>query len=601
MKLPNESNITVKPSSPSNASVEASQVSSAATPKQSQASLPASIQTLINTWAKVQSSQTLPPSQNQQVLSQLAQLIGQGPIPDTYNQGPSVSEKLNLSTLAQSLDKTSPLSDTLKLVLIKLMSVKGPINILSERPIQIGAHVLLTQTAQGKLSLQAAQPPAVLNTFRAQFVTQNFNPSPIPLIDSHQASTKETHLGFKLTPLPTTTLKSDVPLAPQSLQQAITNSGQNFEAKLAQLLNTATTKHANPAQETQQTLSSPDKHSDTSKSIANKIIQVEQNIQKWVSLFQQKLSAQSDKSTQHQVPNSSTNNLNFSKPTPSVQNEKPLVDIHAAPSRAPTTHSALANDHKDWLINNQKQLLEQLSTQLLQRKNSFIPNWSALQTQGQALGSNIKTFQDLTQWLTLLMLPKVNSDGQGEPIWPKALSVQPQLQQTLTALLSSLNQSGDDNEATLLRQLLNINQTLSKLTHDQVQNRLWQGQGEPTQFQLSLPYVHQSHVQWCEFECKQQQAHTHEKEKTLGWHLILRFAQNSEHAFAIESHLKQEQLALTLWANQAKQLQHLHQNIPLIKHKLEHAGFKIDSITSKHGAPKPLNQPIQQSLIDVHT
>jgi hypothetical protein len=571
--------------------------------------MPKSIQALINTWAKVESSQPLSQAQNQQVLSQLAQLSGQSLATLTSKQGAGISEKLNLSNLAQSLSKESSLSDTLKLVLVKLISVKGPINILSERPLKPDTQVLLTQTPQGKLTLQTPQNTSLLNQFRTQFITQNFNPTPIPLVDSHQTSGKQHGIGQHFIPPPVTTLKSDIPLAPNTLKQALINSGQNLESKLASILNTQAPKTpATPVQQSnpQPANTQPASNTDSPKNMSGKIAQVEQNIQKWVSLFQQKLTNQSHPPIQNN--GSATETLtqqSLSKhPAMLAPGNTPTSTqlLNSTQNTANTTHSSVAHDHKNWLIQSQHKLLDALSTQLLRRKDSFIPNWPAMSSQGQNPGTSIKTFQDVSQWLELLMMPKHAGNLQGEALWPKALGVQPQLQQTLTALLSSFMQTDDDaGEAALLRQLLNINQSLSKLTHDQIQNRLWQGQSDTTQFQLSLPYIQQNQIQWCEFECKQQEENQQNKEKTTGWHLILRFAQNSEQAFAIESHLKQEQLALTLWANQAQQLKHLHQNMPLIKRKLEQAGFKIDSITSKHGIPKPLHQPIQQSLIDVHT
>jgi hypothetical protein len=595
MKLPSELNASTKPSTPTSTS------QTRATRAPNPDALPRTIQALINTWAKVESSQTLSASQNQQVLSQLAQLKGQ---PLTVSQNPSgqgVSEKLNLGNIAQSMTSQQPLSNTLKLALIKLMSVTGPISILSARPLKADTQVLLTQNTQGTLTLQTAQNPVLLNQFRTQFIGQNFIPTPIPLIDNHQASDKQTHPASYLAPLPSSTLKSGQPLTNTILQQAISNSGQNLESKLAQILTAQPIK--NSTQATATLTAEGLKPSSIDQSMSNKIAQVEQNIQKWVAHFQQKLISPTNttpSTATSSVTVSAQSGLPINQSLPAQQSVPPSLSEPVKPTTTMT--NGVSSDHKNWLIQSQQSLMEQLNARLLQRKDSFIPHWPAMTTQGQANTASIKTFQDLSQWLTLLMMPKHSDSSQGESLWPKSLAAQPQLQQTLSALLNSFTQSESDaNEASLLRQLLNINQTLSKLTHDQIQNRLWQGQSDTTQFQLSLPFVQQNQVQWCEFECKQQQTEQHKDEKTTGWHLILRFAQNTEHAFAIESHLKQEQLALTLWANQAQQLKRLHQNMPLIKQKLEHAGFKVDHISSKHGSPKPLNMPIQQSLIDVHT
>ncbi|MFY0640325.1 MAG: hypothetical protein JXR16_04700 [Bermanella sp.] len=605
MKLPHEPTINVQSTSPTQPPPKGAQVSRSGSPT---STTNPSIQALINTWAKVESSQTLPASQNQQVLRQLALLNGQTP-QSSQNQvvGGGISEKLNLSNIAQTLTKQAALPDNLKLVLIKLLSVQGPINILSNRPIATNTHVLLQQTPEGKLSIQSAQTPTPLNQFRSQFVAQNFILKPIALIDNNQITNKEIPLKFPFTTLPTTTLQSHVPLAPTTLKQALMDSGQNFEARLAQLLQSVPQATQGKAQiaatSTVNTNATQENQSNTHTNMQSKMAEVEKNIQKWVSLFQQKISSSTANNAQAntQVPSNASSQSTSVVQQPSLSSIKNADNLKSVLSQTPTStrsHDSLNNDHKNWLIQNQHQLLEQLSKQLLQRKDSFIPNWPATAFQGANAGASIKTFQDLSQWLTMLMIPKTNTDSQAESIWPKSLGVQPQLQQTLLALSNSLNQN--DNESLLLRQLLGINQSLSKLTHDQIQNRFFNTQ-DNTQFQLSLPYVHQNQIQWCDFECKQHTSTPSQNETVQGWHLILRFAQQTSHAFAVESQLKQEQLAVTLWASEAEQLKKLHQHIPLIKSKLEQAGFKIDSVTSKHGEPKPLHQPIQQSLIDVHT
>lgn len=588
MKLPHEPTINVQSPSPTQASANGAQVGSSSSPAPS---INPSIQALINTWAKVESSQPLPENQNQQVLRQLALLNGQTPhTGSNHLAGSGISEKLNLSNIAQTITKQAALPDNLKLVLVKLLSVKGPINILSNGPIATNSQVLLQQSPEGKLTIQSAQTPTPLNQFRSQFVAQNFILKPIALIDNHQSNQKEIPLKFPFTPLPNTTLQSHIPLAPATVKHALMDSGQNYEAKLAQLLQSPPQANLGKEPTPTSTATSPthDNQSNIHSNMQNKIAQVEQNIQKWVSLFQQKIS------------NTTPTNTSVVQPSPVSSTDKTEgLNNLINPNRSPTTsNDALKHDHKNWLIQNQSQLLEQLSKQLIQRKDSFIPNWPATAFQGVNPGVNIKTFQDLSQWLSMLMMPKSNNDNQTESIWPKSLAVQPQLQQTLLALSNSLNQN--DNESLLLRQLLGINQSLSKLTHDQIQNRFFNTQ-DHTQFQLSLPYVHQNQIQWCDFECKQHAPTQSKNEKVQGWHLILRFAQHTTYAFAIESQLTQEQLAVTLWASESEQLKKLHQHIPLIKSKLEQAGFKIDSVTSKHGEPKPLHQPIQQSLIDVHT
>lgn len=594
MKLPSEPNTSTQASKPSN-----TPLTGAAAPAQPK--LPQSIQTLIHTWAKVESSQPLPQGQNQQVLNQLAQLSGQSLTTPMDKQGTGISEKLNLSNIAQTLTQRTPIPQGIKLNLVKLMTIKGAINILSERPLTTSTQVLLTQTPEGRLTIKTPQNATPLNQFRGQFIAQNSNPTPIPLLDTHQASSKPNLMGSHLTPIPSTTLKADAPLTPDGLKQAIVDSGQNLEFKLAQLASKHPTKPTTLTPENRQPQGQT--QADTPDNMSSKLVKVEQNIQKWVTAFQQKRSNPAPESSPKKPAAQMSSALNTSNGSPSpLLKNKSLGTESKSSNHVSTNHALINNDHKSWLVQNQHQLFDTLNKQLQQHKDSFIPNWPGIAQQGQTPSNHIKTFQDVGQWLELLMMPKHTNAHQAQPLWPKALSVHPQLQQTLNALLNSFIQEGSDSgETALLRQLLNINQSLSKLTHEQIQNRLWQGQSDTIQFQLSLPFVQQNQVHWCEFECKQQTASTQNKEQTTGWHLILRFAQASDHAFAIESHLKQEQVNLTLWANQAEQLKHLHQNMPLIKRKLEQAGFKIESITSQHGIPKPLQQPIQQSLIDIHT
>jgi len=611
MKLPSEPTQPVKTTGPR--SPHPSQVNGASPSTSPEASikLPRAIQTLINTWAKVESSQTLPPAQNQQVLSQLSAQIGQTPPNLRYSNG--ISEKLNLSTISQTLDKSSPLSGELKLVLVKLISVKGPLSILSERPFAKGSDVLITNTGD-RLTLQQPKVDSLLQNFRHQYLSGHSTPKPISLIDNNQVL--QSPQALKSTPnlsssLPPSLLNTQLPITPNNVKMATELSGQNYEFNLNKLFDSITKNQSLPVNNARQ--------NKADQSMTQKIVQVEQNIQKWVTQFKQGISQSSlqpPKGTE-----SLNNQLNTSEniksqtstvsATSNAQNSislsaidkfiksLPILSKNFDTQTLPTEQLRnIHGDQKQWLLQTQQALLNRLTQQLSQKGNSFIPNWS----QTTHLGQPIKTFQDVSQWLTILLQPKTTPDNHTSVTWPKGLSVQNQIQQTLTALLNSLTSSEQDSsEQQLLRQLLSLNQSLMKVSHDQIQNRAWQLQSDMNQFQFSLPFVHQNQVQWCEMEYKQSQVESPETEKTQGWHLILRFAQESLDAFAIESHLNQEQLNITLWANNSEQLKKLHDNMPLIKLKLENAGFKIEVIQTKHGAPKPLNQPIQQTLIDVRT
>ncbi|NVK37327.1 MAG: hypothetical protein HWE18_05335 [Gammaproteobacteria bacterium] len=608
MKLPTDIHLGGKFSSPSatpdNGGTRAASASQTT-------SLPRPIQTLIHTWAKVESSQALSPQQNQQVLSQLALLSGAQP-----NQNPAtsgISERLNLSQLAKTITSENPLPPKLTLALIKLTTVNGPLSILSERNLPPNTEVYLTQAPSGKLQIQTPKVTPQLEQFRNQFIARQFTPSPIALIDNRQAFTIQNPTANQVgaftfgTPLPSSTLQSNSPLTPNIIQQAFQNSGQNLESQLRntieKLINAPAKNHASQTQPI------------IEPNISQKLQKVEQQIQKWVQQFQQNFKASNQAQTQQPVSNStlqhgntvqadSTNNKESSMPPKTVL---PTIDsllINKLTQSQSKTGEALnpllqgvSQDHKVWLLQSQQQLINALKERLLAKGDQMIPNWS----NHPSVATSVKTFQDLSQWLTLLMLPKQPQVNELS-VWPKNLSVQPQLQQTLMSLLNSLNTEGSaKDEIQLLRQLLNINQSLTKITHDQIQNRIWQGQPDNTQFQLSLPYIHQQQIQWCDLECQQDTKNQSASEKINGWHLILRFAQTTPEAFAIESYLKQSQVTLTLWANETEQLKRLHENIPLIKQKLEKAGFNVDQISSKHGKPKPMHQPIQQSLIDVRT
>jgi len=230
----------------------------------------------------------------------------------------------------------------------------------------------------------------------------------------------------------------------------------------------------------------------------------------------------------------------------------------------------------------------------MENKEAFVPNWS--NTLGQ-----IKSPLDLSNWLTLLVAPKPVKNDHAFNIWPSNLSSQSQIHQTLTLLMANSANNDQSDIQQALRQLLSLSQSLMKIQHDQLQGRLPSLTSEQQGLQLNIPYVHQQQIHWAEFEYQSQSSSSDTQNKTTGWHLILRFAQNTSQAFAIESQLKQEQATIVLWATDKDQLQYLHSEIPRLKGKLLAAGFQVENISSKHGAPAKLNQPLQQSLVDIHT
>jgi hypothetical protein len=208
----------------------------------------------------------------------------------------------------------------------------------------------------------------------------------------------------------------------------------------------------------------------------------------------------------------------------------------------------------------------------------------------------------LSELFNLLLTPKMNPSEGGHSIWPSNLSVQSQLQQTLQTLITHTPEAEKDTaQSLLLRQILSLSQGLMKVQHDQIHNRLGQQLDFSSPVQMSLPYIHQNQVQWADMEFKQSEYEDEKKEKTTGWHLILRFAQETPQSFSVETQLKQNNLSVVLWAEEKEQLKNLNTDISLLKEKLNHAGFNIESISSKHGSPVRIQKPIQQSLVDVHT
>ncbi|GAA6134349.1 hypothetical protein NBRC116188_11380 [Oceaniserpentilla sp. 4NH20-0058] len=602
MKLPNNSSLssaTQHAQGGLNTTATSEASASALHPK-----LPERIQALVNTWAKVQSHQLLPPQQNQQVLSQLSALIAQ-PSP-INNQGTGISEKLNLEHITASLNKSESFTQTTQLALVKLLSTQGQISILSTQKVKPGDNVLISQTPSGQLSLTLKASQTSLSKYLHQFLPGHITSKPIPLIDNHQAGPSSPSLNPIISkPINPILNSQNIPTAP-SIKVAIESSGQNLEQKLQTLLSTLGNGQVASTPATQ---SPKQALLDSTVSVQNRFNQVEQQIQKWVHNFQQKFTIDSPSPTV--APNTLTTTSNLisgnvnqtSTQTLQEQVQKGLNQLLAhAPSNdaKPTIENLFHNiqsDQKNWLSSNQQTLIQQLTQSFKAHGDQFIPNWSNQLSQS----ANIKTFNDLTHWFNLLINPKSTTTSSETLLIKTGVSVQAQLNQTLALLANSLEKSENNTEQILIRQLLNLSQNIMKTSHDQILNRNWMNTPELQSFQLSLPYLHQHQINWCELEFKGHTQTEQEQQKSKSWHIILRFAQDTDQAFAIESKMIQEKLDITLWASHINQLKCLHQEIPTLKEKLTKAGFKLESIQSKHGSPTPLNTPIQQSLIDVHT
>jgi len=596
MKLPNESPLTNQ--SLASQHGEKSVTNTPQPTPVSHTSLPKNVQALINTWAKVQSSQALSPQQNQQVLSQLSLLMGQ-PSPNTQ-QGSGISQRLNINHLSASLDKQAPFNSQTQLVLIKLLSIKGAINILSTQGFKPGEEVRITQNSQGQLAL-TPKPLTTEVNFQQQFLPRDLTVKSNKVIDNHQLNQLMSGLSATKppTPLPASIISTMQAVSAEDVKQAIQGSGQQFEAKLLSLLQTLQQGRSSIASVEKPLANNPSLH----QPITQKLQQVEQSIQKWVQQFQANTLADTNQVTAKSTTSPATSSnatpnqawqtqitqtlLSALEKTANINTIKPTLELLA---------KQLGNDQKTWLSQNQLVLVQKLTQQFSSYGDQFIPNWSSQSLQS----SPIKTFNELNHWLDQLIKPKISSTSdQANPL-KTGTSVQSQLHQTLSLLMSSVAKDESSDQA-LLRQLFNLSQNLMKTTADQLVNRSWFQQSDIQSFQFSLPYLHQNQVEWCELEYEENTAKTQQNEQTKSWHLILRFAQDTNEAFAIESKMVLGGLNITLWSDSAQQLKNLHENMPILKQKLSNAGFKLEDIHTKHGLPNPLKQPLQQSLIDVHT
>lgn len=646
MKIPNEptikssisgkSSLKTEGSSPNGAqnltnssSVQASQLST----EQARQLL----QQLNNTWAKVQSSQPIKPEDSQQLTHTTER--------NTSGRALQPTEVLKQSIdglLKQKANQQQGMAD-IKLTLIKLVTEQGLINLISSKSYPKGADVFITQNSTGNMQLQLPSETFSLVNMAAQLSAGKQPLPPLPL-----PATWPFNNSLTLPPLPASTLNTQSLPTAQTVQTAVQQSGHFFERHLVQALK------GNPPAGTaleQGTVTGTNAgRANTIGNINHTFQAIGENIKQWTQQFSERFQAsgQSQNQTSHsqnnhtQTPNPSQTQqaLNvFSK----LQSEFPSSSLHptnngtsAKQANTQTTPSAiglnqqaikasqvhslsqlnvntdrpidhgqkdsltlslqhiLKQDQKLWLQTGQQQLTQALSQHLMENKEAFVPNWS--NTLGQ-----IKSPLDLSNWLTLLVAPKPLKSDHAFNIWPSNLSSQSQIHQTLTLLMANSANNDQSDVQQALRQLLSLSQSLMKIQHDQLQGRLPSLTSEQQGLQLNIPYVHQQQLHWAEFEYQSQSNSSDTQNKTTGWHLILRFAQNTQQAFAIESQLKQEQATIVLWATDKDQLQYLHSEIPRLKGKLLAAGFQVENISSKHGAPAKLNQPLQQSLVDIHT
>jgi hypothetical protein len=598
-----------------------------------------SLDQLSNTWAKVKSSQPLSSEQVNKVISQ----SNESPINQAANKSPLSQQ---LSQLANQLEeqagsKQTALAD-LKLFLIKLETQQGLLSLLSQQSFPKGNNVLITLDSKGAWQLQSPSQGFSLSNLTAQFSGNQSAPPPLNLsaitdalkglmqalptkpdalsqtglrdtngrqgtgntitnatgIQDIQASTRQAL--SKLISIPPSMLESGKTIDLTAVQNAFKHSGQTLESQLAQLVNKSGSQGA--SQTISQTLSSTQKNDGTNTTKAapdfmGRFKQVEQQVNQWVKQLAAEVKPSKTEGSTAEALKATLSTSNATALSTTLSTSEKTMGASERPSLLPNHNASTTisnSDNKSWLIKNQNALITQLSQTML-KNNSFIPNW--------ANAGAFKNAGELNALFNLLLAPKQDGQSPGQSIWPNNLSAQSQINQTLQLLLThSPDAEKDSAQNQLLRQIFNVNQSLMKMQHDQIHNRLGQQQADsPTQLQMSIPYAHQEHIQWADLELKEFQTENDQAEKTTGWHLILRFEQDTSQAFAVETQLKQDQLSVVLWATEKIQLKRLNQDIQLFKEKLNHAGFKLESITSKHGSPNKIQKPIQQSLVDVHT
>ncbi len=560
------------------------------------------LQQLMNTWAKVESSQLLDPVKTQQALASL--------LPATNKQGSATGDP--------AVEPIKPGTQPSQLALIQLKTTKGLISILSQQLYDKGSLLLISQNAKGQWQLQTNTRQLSLTALSHQYRDLTIPSNALRLVDTHQSQLQLTSPQSKPLPAPSSMLHSDLPLDVTRVKNAMDFSGQFFEKGL---------RHPQGPTVT------PEKPA-TTFDVKQSLIKVESQLQKWiqalpVSLKKQGSHSQVSQPASHQV-----------KPS------KPLAPPTPELSVKPQASKPSSQDGKAWLIQLQKQLFKQWQSQAasITKSAAAQPTGNAGYTRqvqinsAQATAAQIVNSSPLKanlsaslvngldnlainsdpkhsskngaikpdQLLEWLLAPKLPASPKALSVWPENLSAQQQVHKLLQNMLTNAgeNPTSPTNEGTdkLLRQLLQVSQSLSRIQGEQINNRLvMQQQPENLQLNFSLPYLHQQAMHWCELELSQDNKTDSSTNTTLGWHLVLRFAQDTDGAFAIESHLSGNQLQLTLWAQQREALAKLSQHTHLLRHKLTVAGFQVENIQSKRGNPSKSSRQVHQSMIDVHT
>ncbi|OUR62589.1 hypothetical protein A9Q73_10080, partial [Bermanella sp. 47_1433_sub80_T6] len=144
------------------------------------------LQQLMNTWAKVESSQLLDPIKTQQALATL----------------PPATNKQNPATGNPAVEPIKAGTQPLQLALIELKTAKGLISILSPKLYDKGTMLLISQNAKGQWQLQTSTRQLSLTALSHQYRDLTIPPNALKLVDTHQSQLQLTSTQSKPLPVP---------------------------------------------------------------------------------------------------------------------------------------------------------------------------------------------------------------------------------------------------------------------------------------------------------------------------------------------------------------------------------------------------------------
>ncbi len=516
---------------------------------------------------------------------QLDIIQGKPPLPSQKDQ-PLVQSQTTQANLLNALRQYQPLKSTLQVLALQQIEsgrmqsladdVRQQVSLQLRHLVQPSSVETLKQTAQTLLSGQTNTSnttgnPANANTSAAAQTTHTSSAglTPSGAVPANQTSQSAAPLA------PNSLLNPSAQMGAAQVRTAIAQAGQQLENHLATLAqqNAQTNKQSAPTQQPTQPTST------LGMNLSRGFAHINQNLQSGIKDLLRDLAGRSS------VAKTDTSATTTASTTAqaATQTTKTAASTSADTSLLSSLKEAVRNDMKAWLMQNQIHLMQAI----------------------QADPKGKQDQKDLMDGLLKVLFNRVSSaqptvDSEGQRILPKNLSVQPQLQKLFSGLLTQ--SQSDDGDQQPLRQLLSLTQTLTRIQQEQVMNRQQQVQNpESPEFQMSLPYLQDKQINWCELEFGPHTEQENTKQARRGWHLILRFEQAEQGAFAVEASLAGHELSLALWSHTQERLKQFHQHMELLKRKLQEAGFVCEHIQSKHGMPERKQRQIQQGLVDVRT